>query len=36
MTGSVANKSHRESHDYGYDPLEVIVFTALLYLCPQL
>jgi len=36
MNGSVANKNHRESHDYDYDPLEVIVFASLLYLCLQL
>ena len=28
MNGSVANKKHRESHDYDYDPLEVIEFTS--------
>lgn len=29
MNGSAANKKHHESHDYDYDPLEVIAFTFL-------
>ena len=36
MNGTVANKNHRESHDYDYDPLEVIIVTSLMYLCLQL
>ena len=28
MNGSAANKKHNESHDYDYDPLEVILFTS--------
>lgn len=36
MNGSVANKNHRESHDYDYDPLEVITYTSLMYLSLEL
>ena len=28
MNGSVANKKNRDSNDYDYDPLAVIVFTS--------
>lgn len=28
MNGSVPNKNHRNSDDYDYDPLEVIVFAS--------
>ena len=35
MNGSVANKKHRESHDYDYDPLEVNLHP-LTHLCLEL
>ena len=36
MNGSVANKKHRESHDYDYDPLEVIVLRSFKVFCLEL